>query len=51
MNGREVNRWAGLGQFPIVFSGMFAIAIVGVFMDMALTFISRTATPWDKNRH
>jgi sulfonate transport system permease protein len=40
-----------LMQFPIVFSGMFAIAIVGVFMDMALTFISRTATPWEKNRH
>jgi len=40
-----------LMQFPIVFSGMFAIAIVGVFMDMALTFISRAATPWEKNRH
>jgi sulfonate transport system permease protein len=40
-----------LMQFPIVFSGMFAIAIAGVFMDMVLTFISRTATPWEKNRH
>jgi len=40
-----------LMQFPIVFSGMFAIAITGVFMDMVLTFISRTATPWEKNRH
>jgi len=40
-----------LMQFPIVFSGMIAIAISGVFMDMVLTFISRTATPWEKNRH
>jgi len=40
-----------LMQFPIVFSGMIAIAITGVFMDMVLTFISRTATPWEKNRH
>jgi sulfonate transport system permease protein len=40
-----------LMQFPIVFSGMIAIAISGVFMDMVLTFISRTVTPWEKNRH
>jgi len=40
-----------LMQFPIVFSGMFAIAITGVCMDMILTFISRTVTPWEKNRH
>jgi len=40
-----------LMQFPIVFSGMIAIAVAGVFMDMILTFISRTATPWEKNRH
>jgi len=40
-----------LMQFPIVFSGMFAIAIAGVLMDMGLTFISRAATPWEKNRH
>jgi sulfonate transport system permease protein len=40
-----------LMQFPIVFSGMIAIAIAGVLMDMVLTFISRTATPWEKNRH
>ena len=40
-----------LMQFPIVFSGMIAIAVVGVFMDMLLTFISRTVTPWEKNRH
>jgi len=40
-----------LMQFPIVFSGMFAIAVTGVLMDQVLTFISRIATPWDKNRH
>jgi sulfonate transport system permease protein len=40
-----------LMQFPIVFSGMIAIAIVGVFMDMVLTFISRTAKKKKKNRH
>jgi sulfonate transport system permease protein len=40
-----------LMQFPIVFSGMIAIAISGVFMDMVLTFISRATTPWEKNRH
>jgi sulfonate transport system permease protein len=44
--GFRLNDARSLMQFPIVFSGMIAIALVGVFMDWILTFISRLATPW-----
>ncbi|MDR3240533.1 MAG: ABC transporter permease [Clostridiales bacterium] len=48
--GFRLNDARALMQFPIVFSGMLAIAITGVLMDWILTFISRVVTPWDKNK-
>jgi sulfonate transport system permease protein len=45
--GFRLNDARSLMQFPIVFSGMIAIALVGVIMDWILTFISRLATPWE----
>jgi sulfonate transport system permease protein len=49
--GFRLNDARALMNFPIVFSGMFAIAVNGVLMDWALTFISRAVTPWEKGRH
>ncbi|MCL2271275.1 MAG: ABC transporter permease [Treponema sp.] len=49
--GFRLNDARSLMQFPIVFSGMIAIAVTGVIMDQILTFISKAATPWEKNRH
>jgi len=49
--GYRLNDARSLMQFPVVFSGMLAIAFTGVIMDTALTFVSKIATPWDKNRH
>jgi len=49
--GFRLNDARSLMQFPIVFSGMIAIAITGVFMDQILTIVSKATTPWEKNRH
>jgi sulfonate transport system permease protein len=48
--GFRLNDARSLMQFPIVFCGMFAIAIAGVLMDWALTLISRAAAPWERKR-
>jgi sulfonate transport system permease protein len=34
-------------QFPVVFCGMLAIAVVGVAMDKVITIVSKVATPWE----
>lgn len=49
--GFLLNDARSLMQFSTVFSGMIAIAVVGVFMDLALTLISKAVTPWERNRH
>jgi sulfonate transport system permease protein len=48
--GFRLNDARALMQFPIVFCGMFAIAIAGVLMDWVLTLISRAAAPWERKR-
>ncbi|MDR1136217.1 MAG: ABC transporter permease [Clostridiales Family XIII bacterium] len=48
--GFRLNDARALMQFPIVFCGMFAIAIVGVLMDQILTLISGAAAPWERKR-
>jgi len=48
--GFRLNDARSLMQFPIVFSGMIAIAIVGVVMDLFLTLLSRLAAPWEREK-
>jgi sulfonate transport system permease protein len=48
--GFRLNDARSLMQFPIVFCGMFAIAIAGVLMDRILTLISGAAAPWERKR-
>jgi len=45
--GFRINDARSLLQFPVVFCGMVAIAVVGVAMDKIITIISKAATPWE----
>jgi sulfonate transport system permease protein len=46
--GFRINDARSLLQFPVVFCGMVAIAVVGVVMDKVITAISKAAAPWEK---
>ena len=46
--GFRINDARSLMQYPVVFCSMFAIAAVGVLMDLIITAISRLATPWER---
>lgn len=48
--GFRINDARSLMQYPIVFCGMIAIAVVGVLMDCIITTLSRVCTPWEKNK-
>jgi sulfonate transport system permease protein len=48
--GFRLNDARALMQFPIVFCGMFAIALAGVLMDWVLTLVSRAVAPWERKR-
>jgi sulfonate transport system permease protein len=48
--GFRINDARALMQFPVVFCGMFAIAVVGTLMDKILTAISKAATPGERER-
>ena len=37
-------------QYPVVFAGIIAIAVVGVLMDLAISLIGKLCTPWEKGR-
>jgi len=45
--GFRINDARSLLQFPVVFCGMVAIAVVGVVMDKVITIISKAAAPWE----
>jgi sulfonate transport system permease protein len=45
--GFRINDARSLLQFPVVFCGMVAIAVVGVAMDKVITAISKAAAPWE----
>ena len=46
--GFRLNDARSLMHFPVVFSGMLAIAVTGVLMDWLLTWIAKAAAPWEK---
>lgn len=46
--GFRINDARALLDYPTVFSGMIAIAVAGVLMDIALTFIARACMPWER---
>lgn len=48
--GFRINDARSLMQSQVVFSGMISIAIVGVIMDIILTFISKISTPWENRK-
>ncbi|MDR1541346.1 MAG: ABC transporter permease [Clostridiales bacterium] len=48
--GFRINDARALMQFPVVFCGMLAIAVVGVLMDAIITAASKLATPWERVR-
>jgi sulfonate transport system permease protein len=45
--GFRINDARSLLQFPVVFCGMVAIAVVGVAMDKVITIISKATAPWE----
>jgi sulfonate transport system permease protein len=45
--GFRINDARSLMQFPVVFCGMIAIAVVGVAMDKVITITSKVAMPWE----
>jgi len=45
--GFRINDARSLLQFPVVFCGMVAIAVIGVLMDKVITIISKAAAPWE----
>lgn len=48
--GFRINDARSLMQYPIVFCGMFAIAVVGVLMDLIITAISKAVMPWERGK-
>lgn len=46
--GFRINDARSLMQYPIVFCGMIAIAVVGLLMDVIISGISKAATPWER---
>ena len=48
--GFRLNDARSLMQYPIVFSGMITIALVGVAMDVVINILIKVCTPWEKSR-
>ena len=48
--GFRINDARSLMQYPIVFSGMISIAVVGVFMDQILNILAKLLTPWENKQ-
>ena len=48
--GFRINDARSLMQYPIVFAGIIAIAVVGVIMDLAISLIGKLCTPWERSR-
>lgn len=48
--GFRINDARSLMDYPVVFSGMIAIAVAGVIMDLVLSAISKICMPWEKRR-
>ncbi|WP_443769954.1 ABC transporter permease [Anaerostipes sp.] len=48
--GFRINDARSLMQYPVVFAGMIAIAVIGVIMDFIISFISKACTPWERGR-
>ena len=48
--GFRINDARSLMQYPVVFAGIIAIALVGVIMDLAISLIGKLCTPWEKGR-
>lgn len=48
--GFRINDARSLMQYPVVFCGIIAIAVVGVIMDFLISGISVLCTPWERKR-
>lgn len=48
--GFRINDARSLMQYPVVFAGIIAIALVGVVMDMVISLLGKLCTPWEKGR-
>lgn len=48
--GFRINDARSLLDYPVVFSGILAIALTGVLMDLILSGISKACTPWERGR-
>ena len=46
--GFRMNDARSLMQYPIVFCGMFSIAILGAFMDFGLSKLAKICMPWEQ---
>lgn len=48
--GFRINDARSLLQYPVVFTGMIAIAAMGMLMDRLLTTITNRSMPWQNNK-
>lgn len=46
--GFRINDARALLDYPVVFSGMIAIAVTGVLMDVILSLIAKACMPWER---
>ncbi len=46
--GFRINDARSLMQYPVVFSGIFVIAIIGVLMDFIISLISKLCMKWER---
>lgn len=46
--GFRINDARALLDYPVVFSGMIAIAVAGVLMDLILSAIAKGCMPWER---
>lgn len=47
--GFRINDARALLDYPTVFSGMIAIAVAGVLMDVILSLVARLCMPWERS--
>lgn len=48
--GFRINDARSLMQYPVVFAGIIAIAVVGVVMDLLISLLAKICTPWERSR-
>ncbi len=46
--GFRINDARALLDYPVVFTGMIAIAVTGVLMDVVLSLIAKACMPWER---